>query len=106
MEKLNISFDDMQNYYDDIWTDNMDDSFINHKKISPKKKSSALHISRCAGELFRQMQDHQIKAKEQIEFVSSIYSDFKYFDYAGEDIDGSKFRRVEKQRERALVKHK
>ena len=100
MEKLNISFDDMQDYYDDIWTDTMDDSFINHKKISPKKKSSALHISRCTGDLFRQMQDHKIKAKEQIEFVIGVYSDFKYFDFSDEDIDGSKFRRVEKQRER------
>ena len=106
MERLNISFEDIQDYYNDIWTDQMDDSFINHKKISPKKKSSALHISRCTGDLFRQMQDKKIKAKDQIEFVISIYSDFKYFDFNDEDIDGSKFRRVEKQRERALVKHK
>ena len=105
IERLNISLDDIQDYYNDIWTDQMDDSFINHKKISPKKKSSALHISRCTGELFRQMQDHQIKAKEQIEFVMDLYSDFKYFDFNDEDIDGSKFRRVEKQRERSL-KHK
>ena len=84
----------------------MYDSIFNHRIDFPKKKSSTLHISRCTGDLFRQMQDKKIKAKDQIEFVISIYSDFKYFDFANEDIDGSKFRRVEKQRERSLVKHK
>ena len=78
----------------------MYDSIVNNKIDFPKKKSSTLHISRCTGDLFRQMQDHKIKVKDQIEFVISIYSDFKYFDYNDEDIDGSKFRRVEKQRER------
>ena len=106
MERLNISLDDIQDYYDDLWTPAMYDNIVNHKIDYPKKKSSALHISRCTGDLFRQMQENKIKAKDQIKFVMGVYADFKYFDFNDEDIDGSKFRRVEKQRERALVKHK
>ena len=100
------NIDDLADYVRELWSKTTDDDFLNYKSNRPRKKSSALHISRCTGDLFRQMQDHKIKAKEQIEFVISIYSDFKYFDFADEDIDGSKFRRVEKQRERSLVKHK
>ena len=106
MERFNISLDDIQDYYNELWTPTMHDSIFNHKNDYPKKKSSALHITRCTGELFREMQEQKIKVKDQIKFVIDLYADFKYFDYAEEDLDGSKFNRVEKQRERALKKAK
>ena len=69
-------------------------------------KSALKYINSSVNSLFREMQEHQIKAKEQIEFVMDLYADFKYFDYAEQDDDNSKFNRVEKQRERALEKAK
>tara|TARA_B100001250_G_scaffold367486_1_gene349559 strand:- start:146 stop:499 length:354 start_codon:yes stop_codon:yes gene_type:complete len=56
----------------------------------------------CTSDLFKEMQQHSIPAKKQINFVISIYAYFKYYDYHLQDNDKSKFKRVEKQRERAL----
>ena len=105
-KNIGTNNEDVINYIRQLRSEIKDEEWIETYANRPNMKSSLKYINSCTGELFRQMQTHKIKIKEQIEFVIGIYSDFKYFDFENEDIDGSKFRRVEKQRERSLVKHK
>ena len=94
------------NYIRQLLSEIKDDEWIETYANRPKMKSALKYINSCVNSLFREMQEHQIKAKEQIEFVMDLYADFDNYDYADDDLDGSKFNRVEKQRERALAKDK
>ena len=105
-KNIGTNNEDVINYIRQLRLEIKDEEWIETYANRPNMKSSLKYINSCTGDLFRQMQTYKIKVKEQIEFVIGVYSDFKYFDFANEDIDGSKFRRVEKQRERSLVKHK
>ena len=101
LDRFNIDLNDLAKYAKELlYKAQKDFKKINEQR--PYKKSPTLHITRCTSDLFKEMQKHNIPAKKQINFVISIYAHFKYYDYHLLDNDKSKFKRVEKQRERAL----
>ena len=67
IKRLKINIDDLADYVRELWSKTTDDDFLNYQSNRPRKKSSALHISRSAGELFRQIEsDSNYKNGEKV----------------------------------------
>ena len=73
------------------------------------KRTDSMYINKCAAKLFLEMDNQEepnIRPTDQIDFVLSLYSRFKYhgYNYHGDNVDiiVAHFRAVEQQRLRAL----
>ena len=107
IQRLNIDIEQLQKLTQELIDEMKNSTSPFHHPY--KKYSEYLYIDKCTAILFNEMTNQiepQIRAKDQIDFVISLYSRFKHkgYNYHGTDehIPIAHYKSVEQQRLRAL----
>ena len=109
MEKLDIDLTKLYSTSKELMNHINDIEYQEDIAKRPKRWTDSWLINRIADDLFIDMNlqiDPQIRAKDTIPWIRSIYADYKYWDYHCDDVEGAQYSRLDKQRTRALRKSK